>query len=155
MTFRRLLSDRRGSAVLAPVFIVLAVIIIATCVSSLLFTRSVSERTSAQNATAAATRSAVAAMTAELNGKPLSVITAELAAQGTNYLPAAWIPVDGQAMRVTKVTAPTPDTVLVAFSVDARLSPLEKTFTIEYIGAPGPNPAETEWVPNRTVKEEP
>lgn len=150
---RRLIDDRRGSAILAPVFIVLSVILIATVLSSLLFTQSVSERTSAQLASSAATRSAVAAMAAELNTTPLATITAEVTAEGSAYAPSSWIPAAGQTMHVTRITAPTADTVRITFTVDTGRGERSKAFTVEYRSVPGPTPPQTVWTPARTIQE--
>lgn len=160
----RLRRDRRGSAVIAPIFIVLVVITLATVVSALLFAGQVSERVSAQNASGAVTRSAVAAMAAELNTKPLAQITTGLSGAG-GYVPAAWIPSPGQAVRVTAVTGLTPDVIQVTFAA-ATDRTQEITFTVEYRHLPvvlrdgewedaagSDIPDRSVWTPVRTILE--
>lgn len=151
MRIRAFIADRRGSAALAPVFIILAVISLVTVVAALLFTQSVSEHTSAQQASGAAARSAVQAMTSELNMTTLDAVTAQLAAAGNaGYVPAAWIPAGGQSMHVTAVTSPATDTIHVTFTIDIDREHTERTFTVEYRNVGG-DPAT--WAPARTIPE--
>lgn len=168
MSIARLREDRRGSAALIPVFIILSVLVLATTVSSLLFTQSVAERALTQQATAAASRSAVAALTAELNTKPFSQIDAERKAAGTGYQPKAWIPSAHQTLRVTAITNPSPTTVKATFTVDTPLGEPTEPLTVEFISITqrldasgwtevpsGTAGGVKTWVPARTVTEAP
>ena len=168
MSVARLRQDRRGSAALVPVFIVLSVLVLASIISALLFTQSVADRTVAQQATASASRSAIAAVTAELNGKPLEQIESERTAAGDAYVPAGWIPTPQQTMHVTAIAAVSPTVVHVTLTVDTPVSQVSAPFTVEYVTTTrllGPEgwvdvPAGTPdavdvWVPARTITEAP
>lgn len=168
MSPARLRDDRRGSAALVPVFIILAVLVLATTVSVLMFTQGVAERTAGQTATAAASRSAVAAMTSELNLKPLDQIEAERAAAGASYVPESWIPTPHQTLHVTAITSPAPAVIEVTFTVDTPVSRTTAPVTVEYIAVvqrldpdgwvdvPAGTPGAVErWVPARTITEAP
>lgn len=160
MSVRRLWADRLGSVVLAPVFVVLSVLILATIFGALFTTQSVAESSTAHRQQTSATRSAIAAISAELNTKTLTEMTDAITSGGGEYTPATWIPAPGEQMAVTSVTSPTADLTQVTFTVSAR------TVSVEYRLVPhvfrdggwvpaqsGDTPERSMWMPARTITE--
>lgn len=168
MNTRPLWRDRRGSAALTPVFLILAVLTIATVVSALLFTQSVSERTTAQQETSATTRSAIAAIQAELSTKTPAQLATDVAASGHAYTPAAWIKAPGQTVKVSTVSNVSATATRVTFTTDIAHATRPQEMTVEYLLTPlvyqggqwvdaaaGQTPQRSVWMPARTIQEAP
>lgn len=132
MTRRSLRDDRRGVVALAPVFIILAVLLLATIASTVMFSQSIVASTSKRLSDTAASRSAVAALAAELNTRPLPDISAQAAAAGM-FIPESWIPGADQTIDVTSVTGVDADTVHARFTVTAGTT---RTYTVEFTHLP-------------------
>ena len=132
MTFRDLIDDRRGSAALAPIFIIVSVLILAALAATLLTGGTVASRSSSQLAQATAERGAIAAVAAELNtNSPAELSAAVAAAADGKYTPAAWIPSPGVTAGVLAAAATSADTTTVTISVDTAQGPA-RTILVEY-----------------------
>lgn len=133
---RKLIDDVRGAGILAPVFIILSVVIMATLAVALYTAVSVSERSAATAEMGSTTRSAIAAFAAELNTTPVSQITARLTAEGYGYVPSSWIPSDTDRVRYRSLTS-TADGYAVTFTVDSQhVTTKNRTFTVEFVQVP-------------------
>lgn len=160
---RRLLSDDRGVAALAPVYVIVGVVILAAVVSALFTATTVAQRSSATTQLESATRAAVATMQAELNAKTLPTVISQVHTAGANYQPVSAIPAPGQDTLVTDVVDSGAGTARVTFTITIPgLAP--RTKTVEYVGTPliqqgadwvpaptGQTPTRWTWAPSRTV----
>lgn len=162
MSIRALRQDRRGSAAVGPVFVIISIIILAGIFAALVTTHSVRERSSSSQQMTNTHRSAVAAIGAELNTRTPEQITASVAASG--YTPASWIPATGESMRLTGFVLPAPERAEVTFTFSAGTNLPPRTTTIEYQLTPvlrqngewvratsGTTPERSIWLPARTI----
>lgn len=163
-TMRALLRDQRGAVTMAPVYVIVSVIIMATLVAALFTATTALSRSAAQNDMASASRGAITAMQAELNSKTPNQIAGELNTLGPRYKPGAAISAPDEKIIYHSVTVD-PGRMKVTFTVESSSSfAPDRTYTVEYrstllvqsggtwvTAAPGQAPQRTYWEPVRTT----
>ena len=164
---RRLRSDTRGAIALAPVFVIVAVIVIATMGASLATASATSARSSAEQNMASAARTAVAAIQADMNGRGAQAVREAIGTQTVagEYIPWGYLPSDVEKIFYLELKEATPGVWQLTFQVGPKNGfGKMRTYNVEYTQVPLLNvdgtwvkptgaqvPTRLVWEPTRTI----